>query len=1480
MNTFRKRAAAAALSLIAALCLIFVAVASARPRAEISDSGEMFVSADGVNVAANGAAPDTFQTYDGGTAARDFDLEKRGVLLSAASEGASVSLAPEFAGDFELTFRVYSSVTYHPATENDYNSSAVVMSPYIDLREIFFDFEDENGNAFTVAIAGGEKYNIITPAARVIVAGTAVGYHYATDAKVPSETGLKNSGGYYTRIGGTTFCNVARRGGAYTSENSMPVTFGYNAESKEIYVIHYGTSTTEETYRAVYDLDAEDSGLLAIPDFGKYSVRVRFGEIAEGKTANVVLYELNGQSLAGENFTDNAGAQTLVSASYHAVAGEKYVLPEPSAFDVLEGELAFSGDVQVSRGGKTYALYAADGAALSSYEPGCYFLPDEEGTYEISYTAKDGAGNAGKTKTVSVRAFASVPETSFAVEGSYRGLTESAAVGAGSALEIYAASVTSAIFADGRTEPAEAALYFNGELYKDTRFTADESREVALDDAGEYTLVYFVAGYENLKQTVAFTVSETAPVYALSSDLPAKAAVGSSFNPPSLTATLGGESKRATAALYAPDGSAVTLQNGSAVLAQAGEYKLVYYVRFATTYTYTAYFTAAYSAAGAFAGDGSAVSAETGDSGSLYPSKAYGSVLTFTAEDKFAEYTKVIDLSKNTRNDPLISVMVLPSVYGELDFWQFTVRLTDVNDARNYVNITAFKGSWGNEFSYIRAGGAEQILSGWEMGSVLTAYNTGCPVNYSFTGESLAGTEFLTLYYDYEENAVYVDNIKREGYEYGNQVIDLDSLQCFSENALFGGFSTGEVYLSVSVQYLQGESARLLVGEVNGVSLAQEWIDDETAPKIGVDYGGYDLSSLPQGEVGTAYPVFASDAYDAVEGAVATDVSVYKDYQTAAQRQIAVENGAFLPDESGVYTVVYTAADHSGNSSEVTVQVTVAEELPAFAYTFHSELRTAYFVGETFRLPRGTASGGSGTAQAELTLSDPLGGEVNAENYTFEEDGTYRLTVSFTDFLGRTDETVYEISVTISDSPVVSEVNLYGVMIDGKEYTLPDFTAIDYSEGSAAEPEKRIEVHYGGNVQTLGADRKFVPSVENHGDKITVYYIAENAAGKETSLPYEIAVVKPENELGQLDLSKYFYTEGVSGTEITSEYIEYRTAEEGARLVFANPVIANNLNLEFYVPAAYNAFGGFSVTLTDSEDPSVSVTFSVYKGVAGTNTSFFSCGNDRVQIAGNFYDRTTYGFTISFSNNSLYFLDGNANSSLDKPLVTDGGEPFAGFPGQKVYLSVSLFGVTGESALRVVRVGNQYFSSLTSDRIAPQLQLSGSIATTADIGEPYTAPAAVAADVLDPDATISLTVRKGSETLYEGPIDQPYTFTPTAYGTYNFTYTASAGGRERTVNYLVNVKDKVPPELSLNGEVPKTGAVGTEIALPSASAADNDAEGMRIWIFVTEPKGKMYALGEGVSAFTPGSAGTWLVTYYAEDEYANYASLKYEIEVS
>lgn len=975
-------------------------------------------------------------------------------------------------------------------------------------------------------------------------------------------------------------------------------------------------------------------------------------------------------------------------------------------------------------------------------------------------------------------------------------------------------------------------------------------------------------------------VSGTEPAYVFETEMPEKVAVGSVFTLPKLMATLGEEKKLASAVLYAPDGSYVTLENGSAVIEQVGVYQIKYRVKLGDRlYDYTEDFDSVHSNNDVFVSNNSAISIELGNSGALYDNfQAKGVLLSYTLDNVWAKYNRVIDLSKNTKDDTLIETMVLPSRVGELDFYQYTIRLTDIYDEKNYVDIIQYKGSWGNEYSYVRAGAAEQRPAGWapERNAFLTNANGGRGINYSFTGESFAGMEIASLSYDYEEKAVYVENVKRTDH-YGNLVVDLDSADTFAEKYFFKGFTTGEVYLSISAQYLMSDSANLLVTEINGTSLADEWFVDETAPKLNISLG--DFGVVPTGEVNTAYPIFEADAFDSVDGRTEVNVKVYKDYQTANQKRIEYMGDSFIPTVAGNYTICYETVDKSGNKFEKNVEISVVNKLENFAYTFEEALKTSYILGEEFVLPNGVVTGGAGGTKVEISLLDIDGKAVDYTNgYKFERAGNYTLNIDFEDFLGRKDSIKYTLNAVADSKPIIYDITTYKALMNGIEYILPDFEAADYSTGSYQAPTKTIKVIYNGKETVLGADRKYTPNVSKHLDTIKVVYLAENVSGAKTQKEYDIPVVIPTNN-GLIDMAAYFVLKNAVSSEKTINYVEFEATADGASLTFANALLVNNLLFDFYVPTEKNEFDSFTVTYTDSLDASITQSITIEKGKSTSLTSKFVYGTQTKDIFGSFYGLTAYGFSVGYNNNSLYFRDINANVNLYKAVGSEKDEEFVGFPSGKVYLTVTFNGVKGDAAIRVKQIGNQTFSNLTADRVIPQIQTNDFIANSGEINQEFRVPGAIAGDVLAPHVELSVIVKYGSEIIYNGAIDEDYRFTPTKYGKYTITYKAVANGREATIPYQVIIKDRVKPTISVSGSLIEECKMGEKIAIPTATASDNETKSMKVSVFVTQPNGKMVMLQDGTTEFTTTMKGKHTIVYYVEDDYGNYVFSKHIVIV-
>jgi hypothetical protein len=678
---------------------------------------------------------------------------------------------------------------------------------------------------------------------------------------------------------------------------------------------------------------------------------------------------------------------------------------------------------------------------------------------------------------------------------------------------------------------------------------------------------------------------------------------------------------------------------------------------------------------------------------------------------------------------------------------------------------------------------------------------------------------------------------------------------------------------------MQSDQATLLVTEINGISLSQQWINDTTKPVIGVDMLGYSEDSAPLGLVGVEYPVFPANAFDSADGHTAMSVEVYKNYQTGAQQKLSVENGKFLPETTGEYSIVYSSADKSGNKASKVIKITVVDTLEEFSYSFNKSLKLEYKLGEYFAISAGKASGGSGNAQATVSVIAPNGEVIEEPNGALiDQEGTYVVRISFEDFIGRKQVISYTVTSTISPSPIIYEASLPTAFINGSTYILPDFYAVDYSTGTLQEPTKSIKVVYNGVETVIGEDRKFTPHVENHQDTVKIVYAAENENGMVSYYEYLVKILIVSNESG-LDMSAYFALDNMTAGEKTASYVEFLTSTEGAGLTFVNPLIASGLSLEVYVPKAKNKFSSLTITLTDALDSTIATSFTIYKHINNANYSYLEHNGEKVNIAGNFFDLTSYGLSVSYNNTSRYLFDRNANKNLLVLSTNLDGEEFNGFPSGKVYMSMKINGVEGESSLQIRLIGNQNFSNLTTDRVLPQIQLSSFITRTMEIGEQLKVPAAIAADVLSKDVTLKVTIKKGSKVLYTGSIDEDFYYIPDQYGSYRIEYSATAGNRTSTSAYFVEVKDRENPTLTLSGAVPTTGNIGKVITLPTAMVADNHSQNLRVWIYITEPTGRMITLEEGATTFVPQMSGRYRVTYYVHDDYANYVYEKFIITV-
>ncbi|MBM6921669.1 CehA/McbA family metallohydrolase [Phocea massiliensis] len=125
----------------------------------------------------------------------------------------------------------------------------------------------------------------------------------------------------------------------------------------------------------------------------------------------------------------------------------------------------------------------------------------------------------------------------------------------------------------------------------------------------------------------------------------------------------------------------------------------------------------------------------------------------------------------------------------------------------------------------------------------------------------------------------------------------------------------------------------------------------------------------------------------------------------------------------------------------------------------------------------------------------------------------------------------------------------------------------------------------------------------------------------------------------------------------------------------------------------------------------------------------------------------------------------------------------------------------------------------------------------------------------------------------DGSIDQSSAVT--------VTVTAEDGSQKTSTLFVLEgdeeeTPDTQQPTLTIDGEVPETAVVGETVTLPDASANDETDGALDVTVTVTDPAGANVALKD--NTFVTASAGTYTVTYQAEDASGNKAVQSFTIK--
>ena len=772
------------------------------------------------------------------------------------------------------------------------------------------------------------------------------------------------------------------------------------------------------------------------------------------------------------------------------------------------------------------------------------------------------------------------------------------------------------------------------------------------------------------------------------------------------------------------------------------------------------------------------------------------------------------DASNGQFASSLINMIVDPNQQFKADFTGLLIKLTDVDDINNEVEIRiedpGIDNVTANALSYTRVGFTGGFMAGWEFGwggheghYHFTSSGTG--VGMSFKGQpydQLLHSGSILL--DYSNMRFYTS----PGSLSHSQVFfinDLDDVSLYKNN-IWSGFKNGKCRMSITPYNFKNTSGRLIIKSVGKYDFASEVMVDSTAPVINVDYAGNSITSVPNAVINENYPIFKSSVSDNYDTGLKATVNVYyHDSINNKNVDVSVKDGSFKTSKSGQYKIVYSAVDRSGNASDpIIVNIDTVDHVDDIVLSLSETEKNVTIFDETMvpSISDVASTGGSGKISVTSKLYNPNNDEVELIGNKFTPDlvGNYHLIFTAKDYLGHTGELDYVIhSLGLSAPKFISNITLPPVAIKGFTYHFDNVQAVETTNGQVQNINATIKVN---NV--LYSD-----GVVASGDNLEVQYIASGETG-ETIQTFNIPVVDADDPVNIINEGKYFY--GNMTVAFNQEDVTL-SCNSDASAVFANALDTSSFYLLFEKVDGKTNYQNIQIKLTDVKNSLVTATIDI------------DVVNSKISIPG--FENLAFAtskneMSISYKDKSRSVLD-TAKNEIGNLVYNDDEVLFDGFP-HGAYVTISLVGVTGESSIVVKKINNQVlgFGEGSGDEIGPSIRTSGELLSVQEYGHEFEYVDFEAYDVLSEIDTKSIRITKPSGQVFKADLANKNSFTIDEYGTYIVRYEAfDSCGNIGYLNIPVVVFDETSPTLEIQGSLNDKYHLNDVITIPGYSVSDN-----------------------------------------------------------
>lgn len=886
-------------------------------------------------------------------------------------------------------------------------------------------------------------------------------------------------------------------------------------------------------------------------------------------------------------------------------------------------------------------------------------------------------------------------------------------------------------------------------------------------------------------------------------------------------------------------------------------------------------------------------------------------------------YNSAIDISKSGLLTPIITVypytltekLNKPKNYIEANCT--IIRLTDAFNENNYVDVEI---SWDASIDgnnqlyynyYFRAGTSVERPAGFSLNSTgsvspwwpTISYNNslynihrkpaallnpygpyGTHGTYGYLNADDAGLE---IYYEYETKKVYAKD--------RDNLIFISDLSCKDayENP-FGGFTTGEVYVSVLADYYKENQFNVEIGSIYGLSgeqLNMRYAKDDLPPDVKLS-----VSNEEFGEViiakGEEFEIPSFTAQDASKVG-SMQARVYYAYGTKMQTQIGVVNNKFVPEKVGQYAVLYMSKDIYGNLTRRVLELNCVECKNGQALRFYLDkeqeddllLREddeiSVSAGKTYKLARQIVESENVfdiNISAYCVYNDDVATKVfiDTENreILFNRIGTYKIVYEYGDIVQRK-KIVYTVKSCVSDEMTIEKPTLPEYFIKNALYTL------DYSPVTFYDSE--ITRQAAPEVQASFDDKEYVKvdfeKLKINAEKSVKFrYLYQGKVLYQTAEPIPVVDVNFGNKLL---LQNYFQGDFTSTASIRNVCFVSNKESGENRLDFINPVSLHAFSLSFEIKEELSNFSALKIELIDYYDRENAIEI-LYKkngskasyefnGVAYPATNFI--GSDSI-----FYDKSSKGFVLRNGTVIPYVFD----------LTSD-----------KVIFHLTLQGIESRSGIVLSKLGEQNISdrgydlsdpTITEKQCVGQWNINEELTIfrpdVTDILSPYVKDN-FSITVLAPDGkTPCKDLLSGNDLNAYNASAQTYKIKLSEYGDYTILYQyTDQSGNHVSIMSFITVTDNEKPAFSLEkGYFDKTIVkvkLGNRVNLAGFTASDNytKSENLRIMILAVTPNFDTVVIDAKDLSYFPQIKGLHTIRYLCVDEAGNYVSVSYKIMV-